>query len=33
MPAGWYEDTDPKALEIFLQLHREMTTAQRVARF
>lgn len=32
MPAGWYEDTDPEALEVFLQLHRRMTPAQRVAR-
>jgi hypothetical protein len=32
MPAAWYEDTDPQALEIFLQLHRRMTTGQRVAR-
>ncbi len=31
MPARWYEDTDPKALEVFLQLHREMTPGQRVA--
>ena len=32
MPAGWYEDTDPEALEVFLQLHRRMTTGQRVGR-
>jgi hypothetical protein len=32
MPAGWYEDTDPAALEVFLQLHRRMTPGQRVAR-
>ena len=32
MPAGWYEDTDPQALEVFLQLHRKMTPGQRVAR-
>jgi hypothetical protein len=32
MPAGWYEDTDPEALEVFLQLHRRMTPGQRVAR-
>lgn len=31
MPAGWFEDTDPEALEIFLQLHRRMTPSQRVA--
>jgi len=32
MPAGWYDDTDPEALEVFLELHRRMTTAERVAR-
>jgi hypothetical protein len=32
MPGGWYEDTDPKALAVFLQLHREMTPGERVAR-
>ena len=32
MPGFWYEDTDPKALEVFLQLHREMTPGERVAR-
>jgi len=32
MLAGWYEDTDPEALEVFLQLHRQMTPGQRVAR-
>ena len=32
MPAGWYEDTDPEALEVFLQLLRQMTPSQRVAR-
>jgi len=32
MPAGWYEDTDPEALGVFLQLHRQMTPGQRVAR-
>ena len=32
MAAGWYEDTDPEALEVFLHLHRQMTTGQRVAR-
>jgi len=31
MPAAWYEDTDPQALEI-LQLHRRMAPSQRVAR-
>lgn len=32
MPAGWYEDTDPEALAVFLRLLRQMTPAQRVAR-
>jgi len=32
VPPGWYEDTDPEAMEVFLQLHRQMTTGQRVAR-
>jgi hypothetical protein len=32
MPAGWYEDTDPEALEVFIQLHRRMTPGQRVAQ-
>ena len=32
MPSGWYEDTDPAALEVFLQLHREMTPGERVAK-
>jgi hypothetical protein len=32
MPAGWYDDTDPQAFEVFLQLHREMTPGQRIAK-
>ena len=32
MPGGWYEDTDPKALAVFIELHRKMTPAERVAR-
>jgi hypothetical protein len=32
MSAGWYEDTDPEALEMFLELHRRMTPGQRLAR-
>ncbi len=32
MPAGWYEYTEPESLEVFLQLHRQMTPSQRVAR-
>ena len=29
---GWYQDTDPKALEVFLQLYRDMTPGERIAR-
>lgn len=32
MASPWYEDTDPEALEVFIQLHRQMTPGQRVAR-
>ena len=32
MPGGWYDDTDPNALEAFVQLYRDMTPGQRVAR-
>ena len=32
MAGGWYEDTDPAALGVFIRLHREMTPAQRAAR-
>ncbi len=32
MPSGWYEDTDPKALEVFFEFHREMTPGDRAAR-
>ncbi len=32
MPGGWYEDTDPKALQVFVQLYRDMTPGERVAR-
>jgi hypothetical protein len=32
MPAGWYEDTDPEALEVLLQLHRKLTPGQRLAQ-
>jgi hypothetical protein len=31
MPARWYEDTSPEALEVFIELHRKMTPGQRVA--
>jgi hypothetical protein len=30
--AGWYEDTDPKSLEVFIELHRDMTPGQRAAK-
>ncbi len=30
-PADWYADTDPKALEVFLDLQRKMTTAEKTA--
>jgi hypothetical protein len=32
MPHGWYEDTDPAALEVFLEIHRKMTPGQRPAK-
>jgi hypothetical protein len=32
MPGRWYEDTDPAALEVFIDLHRKMTTGERAAR-
>jgi hypothetical protein len=32
MPAGWYEDTDPAALEVFIELYRRMTPGQRMTR-
>jgi hypothetical protein len=32
MPARWYEDTDPKALEVFIDLHRKMSPGERAAR-
>lgn len=28
---GWYEDTDPKALEVFIELQRKMTAEQKTA--
>ena len=32
MPASTrYADTDPKALEVFLELHRRMTPSQKLA--
>jgi hypothetical protein len=32
MPGVWYADTDPKALALFIDLHRKMTPGERVAR-
>jgi len=32
MPRGWYDDTDPAALEVFLRLHRQMTPGEKVSR-
>ena len=32
MPARWYEDTDPKALEVFIELHRKMPPGEKVAQ-
>ena len=32
MPAGGFEDTDPQALEVFIELHRKMTPGQRAAQ-
>jgi hypothetical protein len=31
VPARWYEDTTPKALEVFIELHRRMTPSQRLS--
>lgn len=32
MPAEWFEDTDPKAFEVYIRLHRAMQPAERLAR-
>lgn len=32
MLAAWFADTDPKALELYIRLHREMSPAERIAR-
>jgi hypothetical protein len=29
-PVDWYADTDPKALEVFIDLQRKMTPAQKI---
>jgi hypothetical protein len=30
-PSDWYPDTDPKALEVFIDLQRKMTPAEKIA--
>jgi len=30
-PHDWYSDTDPKALEVFIDLQRKMTPGQKIA--
>ena len=32
MPEEWLADTDPKAREVYLQIHRQMTQGERLAR-
>jgi len=32
MVPTWYEDTDPKALKVFIELHRQMSDGARLAR-
>ncbi len=32
MPAEWFADTDPKALEVYIKLHQQMTPGERAAR-
>jgi hypothetical protein len=32
MVPAWYEDTDPKALKVLIELHRRMTEGERLAR-
>ena len=32
MVGGWYEDTNPRALEVMLDLYRKMTPGERLAR-
>jgi len=29
-PRDWYPDTDPKALEVFIELQRKMTPAEKI---
>jgi hypothetical protein len=30
-PSDWYSDTDPKALEVFIELQRKMTPGEKTA--
>ncbi|MBI4910350.1 MAG: hypothetical protein HY820_42425 [Acidobacteria bacterium] len=32
MPEKWFVDTDPKALAVYIELHRRLTPQQRLAR-
>ena len=32
MPGGWLDDTDPESRKLYIQLLREMTPAQKLAR-
>jgi hypothetical protein len=32
MPAAWYEDTDPKALEVLIQVHQDMAPGEAIAK-
>ncbi len=32
MPAEWFSDTSPEALEVYLNLHREMPLDRRLSR-
>jgi hypothetical protein len=32
MPVGFFEDTDPQALEVFIDVHRKMTPGERAAQ-
>ena len=30
LPGDWYSDTDPRALEVFLECQRRMTASEKV---
>ncbi len=32
MVPAWYEDTETKALQVFIELHRRMTPGERLSR-